>query len=67
MTGGANDHADCTVILAMLDAVLRRHGSHTTADAQFPARVAVPLYDARYSLGRLPQQLPQPTHLRCPE
>jgi len=65
VTGGSDDHADSNVILAMLDSVLRRHDSHPTPDAQFSARVAVPLHDARHSLGRLSQQLPQPTYLCC--
>jgi len=39
--GGTNDHADCTDVLAVLDAVLRRHCSHTTTDAQLLAGVAV--------------------------
>jgi len=64
VTGGTNDNADSVVVLAVLDSVLRRHGNHTTADAQLPARVTVPLHDACYSLGRLPQQLPQSAHLR---
>ena len=63
MTGGAHDNADCTVVLAVLDTVLRRDSSHTTTDAQLPGGVTVLIHDARYSLGRIPVQLPQSTHL----
>ena len=62
--GSADDNADSTVVLAVLDAVLRRDDCHAAAGGQLPARVAVPLHDARHSLGRLRQQLSQSPHLR---
>jgi len=67
VAGSTDDNASSAVVLAVLDSVLRRHGDHATADAQFPARVAVSVHDAHHSLGGLPQQLPQSTYLRRPQ
>lgn len=63
-TGGANDHLDCDGLLDLLDSFLRHLPYQSAAVVQLPTEVAISLHDAVDALDRLPQQLPQPVHLR---